>query len=175
MHPIGNILIFDDCIEYKDRVTKHFQAPLHVKGAPERDEDIDSKVIQFIDQYRPCSLPMNKKYSGWNDLVKTIQSHHHTQTCRKRKGFICRFNAPLPATNERLIIHKIENTDKLKICKSKKFVDKIFSWAIKIDDLGKIAEQELLDIAECQKQNIMRHWKMRKTRPLYYVNVGRFR
>ena len=147
MHPIGNILIFDDCIEYKDRGTKHSHAPLHVKGVPERDEDIDSKVIQSIDQYRPCSLPMYNKYSGWNDLVKTIQSHHHTQTCRKRKGVICRFNAPLPATNEKLIIHKTENTDTPKIWKSK-----ILSWAIKVDDLGKIAEQELLDIAEWQKQ-----------------------
>ena len=89
------------------------------EGAPKLDEYKDSKVTEFIDQYRTCSLPRKSKYSELNDLVKTPQSHHHTETCRTKKGVICRFNAPWPVTNETLIICKTENADKSKIGKSK--------------------------------------------------------
>ena len=88
------------------------------KGSPKLDEDEDSKVIQFIDQYITCSLPMKNKYSELNDLVKTLQSHHDTQTCRRKKGVICKFKVPWPVTNETLIIRKTENPDKSKISKN---------------------------------------------------------
>ena len=76
-----------------------------------------------------------------NDLVKTLQSHHHTQTCREKKSVICRFNVPWPVTNE------TENVSKSKISKSKTVVGKVLSQAVKIDDLGKVTEKELLNIA----------------------------
>ena len=37
MHPIGQILNFDDCRDYQGRGTEHFLAPLHVEGAPKVD------------------------------------------------------------------------------------------------------------------------------------------
>ena len=52
MQLIGQILNFDDCRQYQGSGTKHFHTPLHIAGAPKR-EDEDSKVIEFIDQ---CSL-----------------------------------------------------------------------------------------------------------------------
>ena len=57
MHPIGQILNFDDRKEYEGRGTKHFHTPLHVEGAPKLVEDEDSKGIEFIDQYITFSLP----------------------------------------------------------------------------------------------------------------------
>ena len=67
-----------------------------------------------------------KKYSELNDLVKTLQS----------QGVICRVNAPWSVTNQTLIICKTENTD-----------NKVLSQAVKIEDLEKVTEKELLDIA----------------------------
>lgn len=90
---------------------------------------------------------MKNKYSELNYLVKTLQSHHHTQTCRKKKGVICRFKAPWPVTNETLIICKTENADKSKICNSKTVAEKVLFQAPKINDFGKVIEKGLLDIA----------------------------
>ena len=75
---------------------------------------------------------MKNKYSELNYLVKTLQSHHHTQTCRKKKGVICRFKAPWPVTNETLIICKTENAHKSKIRKSKTVVDKVLFQAARL-------------------------------------------
>ena len=83
---------------------------------------------------------MKNKYLKLNDLVKTLQSHNHTQTCSKKKSVICRFNAPWPVTNETSIIHKTENTDKSSIHKSKTIADKVLSQTVKVDDLGKVKE-----------------------------------
>ena len=37
MHPIGQILNFDDRRDYYGRGTEYFLAPLHVEGAPKVD------------------------------------------------------------------------------------------------------------------------------------------
>ena len=60
MHPIGQILNFDDR-DYQDRGTEHFHATFYVEGAPKVNEDKDSKVIEFIDQYITCSVPRQSK------------------------------------------------------------------------------------------------------------------
>ena len=125
IHLIQQILI-NDCREYQGRVTKHFHVPLYVEGAPKLDDYEGNKVTEFTDQYITCSCPMKNKYSDLNDLVKTPQSHHHTQTCTKRKAVICRFNATWPIRNETLTICKAENKDKCKIRRSKTVVDKVF-------------------------------------------------
>ena len=82
---LGQILNFDDRREYQDRSTKHFHAPLHVEGAPGLDKDEDDKVIEFIDPYITCSLPMKNEYSELNDLVKTLQSHTSSYSNMQKK------------------------------------------------------------------------------------------
>ena len=75
MYPIGQILNFYDHGEFEGGGTENFHAPLHGKGAAKLDEDESSKVIEFIDQYITCSLPMNSKCSELNDLVKKQYNH----------------------------------------------------------------------------------------------------
>ena len=76
---------FDDRREYEGGGTEHFHVPVYVEGAPKPDGDEDSKVIEFIDPYIGCSFTMKNEYSELNDLLKALQSHHHTQTSGKRK------------------------------------------------------------------------------------------
>lgn len=159
---IAHILNFDDLREYQGRGTKHFHIPLHGEGTPKL-EDEDSEVIEFIDQYVVCSLSIRKLFKiEWSG--KTLQSHHHTQTYRKKEGVVCRFNASWPVTNETLIIRKAENTD-----------NRVLSQAVKTDDLDKVTEKELLDVTGVSEAKYHEALKMWKRRPLYNVNVGRVR
>ena len=57
MHPIGQILNFDDRREFQNRGTGHMHAPIHVVDAPKIDENNNSEVIEFIDMYITFALP----------------------------------------------------------------------------------------------------------------------
>ena len=65
---------------------EHMHAPIHVVDALKIDEDNDSEVKEFIDKYILCALSDEEKYSEMNKLVRKVQIHHHTTTCRKKKG-----------------------------------------------------------------------------------------
>ena len=45
MHPIGQILNFDDRREFQNRGTEHMHAPIHVVDAPKIDENEDEEVV----------------------------------------------------------------------------------------------------------------------------------
>ena len=47
MHPIGQILNYDDRREFQNRGTEHVHVPIHVMGAPKIDEDSDDIVTAF--------------------------------------------------------------------------------------------------------------------------------
>ena len=95
MHSIDQILNFDDRREFQNRGTEHMHAPIHTVDAPKIDENKDSEAFEFIDKYIiACALPNETKYPEMSKLVKKVQTHHHTTTCRKKKGVVCRFNAP---------------------------------------------------------------------------------
>ena len=59
-------------------------ASVHIVGAPKIDENEDSEVFEFIDKYITCALPDETKYPEMSDLVKKVETHHHTTTCRKK-------------------------------------------------------------------------------------------
>ena len=148
MHPIGQILNFDDRREFQNRGTEHFHAPIHVVGAPKIDENTDNEVTEFIDKYITCSLPDATAYPELNALVNKVQTHHHTTTCRKKKGVTCRFNAPWPPSEKTLIVRGNENIDKTKFSKCKKLVDKVLSNVIQINDLSNVTEAEVLELSD---------------------------
>ena len=52
---------------------------------------------------------------------------------------------------------------------------KFIFQAVKIDDLGKVTKKKPLDIAGVSEAKYHVALKMRKRRPLYYINVGRVR
>ncbi len=103
MHPIGQILNYDDRREHQGRGTEHFHTSIYVFDAPKLDEHSDDVVTDFIDTYATCSLPDANQRPDLHALVKTVQTHHHTTTCRKKKGIRCRFNAPWPPSTRTLI------------------------------------------------------------------------
>ena len=51
MHPIGQILNFEDQREFQNRGTEHMHTPIHIVDIPKTDENEDSKVVEFIDKY----------------------------------------------------------------------------------------------------------------------------
>ena len=57
MHPIGQILNYEDRCEYQGRGTQHAHAPVHVKDTPMFDKDSDNNVVSSIDKNIPCALP----------------------------------------------------------------------------------------------------------------------
>ena len=92
MHPIGEIINYDDRREYQNRGTEHMHVPLHVLDAPtisEDDDRNDSIVVSFVEKYITCSLPDEATYPNLHQLVKQVQTHSHTTTCRKKRGATC--------------------------------------------------------------------------------------
>ena len=57
--------------------------------------------------------------------MKKVQTHHHTTTCRKKKGVKCRFNAPWPPSEKTLIVRGQEEINAFKLKQSKKILDKV--------------------------------------------------
>ncbi|XP_066926640.1 uncharacterized protein [Clytia hemisphaerica] len=128
MHPIGQILNYDDRREFQHRSgLEHVHAQIHIKDAPvidENDSSKDNQVIDFIDRYITCSLPDKEEYPKLYELVNTVQKHHHTTTCRKKSGSRCRFKAPWPPCEETQIIRG-KQIDKNDYRASKKILDKV--------------------------------------------------
>ena len=51
VHPIGQILNFDNQREFQNRGTEHMLVRIHIADAPKIDENVDSEVVEFIDKY----------------------------------------------------------------------------------------------------------------------------
>ena len=60
------------------------------------------RTVRFIDKYITCALPDETKLSN---LVKRMQTHHHTTTCRKTYGVAYRFNTPWAPSGKTRIVH----------------------------------------------------------------------
>ena len=86
MHPIGQILNIDSKGEFQARGNEHLHCAIHIVDAPKIDVDEDDVVTDFIDKYITCALPDQDKYPELHQVVKTVQTHHHTTTCRKKKA-----------------------------------------------------------------------------------------
>ena len=127
--------------------TEHMHAPIHIVGTPNIDENKDSEVVEFINQYITCALPDVTKYPEMSNLVKKVQTHHHTTTCRKKKGVACRFNAPWVPSNETRIIRFEEKIDETIVSQSKKIIEKVLSYIVTISDLSHITLSQILE--EC--------------------------
>ena len=82
MHPIGQILNCENWRELKNTGTEQMHAPIHIVNAPKINENEDSEVAEFIDNYITCTLHDETKYPELSNLVKKVQTHHHTTTCR---------------------------------------------------------------------------------------------
>ncbi|XP_070548888.1 uncharacterized protein [Ptychodera flava] len=123
IHPIGQILNYDIRKEMQSRGTEHFHAAVHVLNAPILDKNTDEDVILFIDKYISCAIPDKDTDPVLHDLVISRQTHHHTRTCKKRKGLECRFHFKKPPSSETLIARK--DTSKEAISEAKQIMTKV--------------------------------------------------
>ena len=46
-----------------------------------------------------------------SNYLKTIQHHHHTKACRKKRNAHCRFNFPIPPMKKTRILEPTEFND----------------------------------------------------------------
>ena len=61
-----------------------------------------------------------------SNLVKKVQSHHHTTTCRKKTGVPCRFNALWAPTDKTRIVCSEVKTDETIVSRVEKLLLKYF-------------------------------------------------
>ena len=87
-------------------------------------------------------LPDEKQYPDLQKSVKSVQTHHHTITCRKKKGVTCRFNAPWPPSEKTSIIRG--NLDQDKLEESKKIIDKVLNKIMSVLDLSDVTLEDIL-------------------------------
>ena len=78
------------------------------------------KAPKFIDTIISCST--NTKDAILNKIVKEVQVHHHTKSCRKGKQNHCRFGYPKPPSSRTLIavplsndMNDVEKKEKLQV------------------------------------------------------------
>ena len=82
-----------------------------------------------------------------SNLVKKVQTRHHTTTGRKKKGLMCRFNAPWGPTDKIRIVCSEEKIDEIIVKQSRKLIDKVLSYIVTISDLSDVTLSEILE--EC--------------------------
>ena len=155
MHPIGQILNFDDRRQFQNRRTKHMHAPTHIVDAPKTDENKDSEAVEFIDKYITCGVPDETKYPEMSNLVKKVQNYHHATTCKKKKGVTCRFNAHWAPTDKTRIVCSEEKIDESIVKQSRKLIDKVLSYFITISDLSDVTLSEISEKSVELHQNSM--------------------
>ena len=129
MHPIGQILNFDDQREFQSRGTEHTHAPIHIVDSPKIDENEESEVVEFIG-YVTCALPDDTKYPEISNLLKKVWTQYHTTTCRKKKIVVCRFNAPWAPSDKTRIVRSEQKIDEMIVKQSKILAEKVFSYIV---------------------------------------------
>ena len=105
-NPIGHVAEYVIRIEFQARGSPHAHTLIWIKDAPKLGHSPEEDVKSFIDKYISCSLPDSD--AELRVLVESLQIHHHSHTCRRKKG--CRFNYPKPPSASTLIAHEpLEN------------------------------------------------------------------
>lgn len=120
--PLGEISDYFMRIEFQMRGSPHIHMFVWVLNAP----DLDTKQGQidapmFIDKYVSTELPDEHNDPDLYHLVKTLQVHHHTSSCKKKSNH-CRFDFPRPCSSTTRLKSHIDpgNTSRFYITKRTK-------------------------------------------------------
>ena len=93
-----------------------------------------------------------------SNFVKKAQTHHHTATSRKKKGVVCRFNAPWAPSNKTRIGCSEEKIDEAIVNQSKKRIEKVLSYIVTISDLSVVTLSQMLEeCVELQHNSMTMH------------------
>ena len=102
--PIGGVAEYVIRIEFQARGSPHAHTLFWIKDSPKLGYSKEEDVKEFIDRYVSCSLPESDE--ELQNLVESLQVHHHSQSCRRTTG--CRFKYPKPPSPSTLISHQPE-------------------------------------------------------------------
>ena len=116
---------------------------------PQVDEDSDEDVTAFIDNHITVEIPDEKEYPELHKLVTSVQNHHHTKTCRKKKGTTCRFYCPWPPSQKTIISRS--NVDKKELKGAQSIINKVTVVIERVGDISTITFDELLERANVSK------------------------
>ena len=105
MKPIGQIEHYSYRVEFQKRGSPHAHMLFWVKDAPKFSESNTEEICEYIDQYITCHLPPEEVNKELHDLVKRVQKHNHTRTCKK-KDKTCRFRYPRLPSHQTVIAKK---------------------------------------------------------------------
>ena len=101
-HPIGEVSDHFWRIEFQQRGSPHVHSLWWIKDAPNLDTiDGLKQAPDFIDKYITTKIPDLGQDDDLRSKVLSLQSHHHTKTCRKYKSDgPCRFGFPQPLQDQ---------------------------------------------------------------------------
>ena len=98
-YPLGHVTDFFARVEFQARGSPHMHIFLWVADAPSFDCPGDKDLLlPFIDKYISAELPA--KNTEEYKLVNALQTHTHTSTCRKKGRVTCRFDFPMPISDQ---------------------------------------------------------------------------
>ena len=155
-----NILRNHSVAHYSYRIEFQARGMPHVHGVfwleskdiirfMEDDKFDKEKVTSLIDEWISCSLDTGDE--TLNELVKEVNVHKHTKSCKKY-GTNCRFNFPRLPSDETLIASPpsedlSEEERKEQLRKSKKILEKVknFLVELKADDESDLSLGDLLN------------------------------
>ena len=81
-------------VEFQNRGSPHLHMILWVDGYKSQD---DPEYIAKVESVISCAIPQEDE--ELKNLVKSLQMHRHSETCRKHKTF-CRFGFPRPLSSK---------------------------------------------------------------------------
>ena len=103
--PIGKVVDYYYRVEFQNRGSPHLHCLFWVENSPIYDEAPEENVIKFIDQHITCSKITNTESSEYIYL----QTHKHTNSCKKTGKRKCSFGFPLPPMKCKCILEPLAN------------------------------------------------------------------
>ena len=171
---INNILIANEDVEhFSYRIEFQVRGLPHLHGVfwlneekiqnyKEGGQFHDAKVIQLIDKYISCSI--NTKDQDLNKLVKEVNVHKHTKSCRKGNK-ICRFSFPRLPSDETLIAKPLSED----LIGKKRYQEKLNDAKSILDKVSKkLAEMSDEDLANSSLKDILEHPDVNITKQDYH-------
>lgn len=106
--PLGILADYFARIEYQNRGSPHLHIFLWILDAPTLFSKTASEITKYIDSVISTSLPSKENDPVLHALVKRLQIHHHTNSCKR--GTSCRFGFPKSPTSNTKILSNVDTS-----------------------------------------------------------------
>lgn len=100
LSPLGTLSDFYYRVEFQNKGSPHLHCLLWIQDAPVYEQSDENEVIAFINKYSTCSKITNTAADDFSYL----QSHKHTNTCKKNGRKQYRFGFPIPPVKTTCIL-----------------------------------------------------------------------